>query len=106
MPQGCHIKTDAREIRQKKAGKPKFSSKFNREASRLGDVGSEDPSFQELHPEARCNHRVIEMYGFCVAKSTAKMEAQTCIICITMSKYQNLIVFSAFLRETFGLENP
>jgi hypothetical protein len=31
---------------EKNAGKPKLSSKFNREASRLRDVGSEDPSFQ------------------------------------------------------------
>lgn len=29
--------------RQEKARKPRFPGKFNREASRLGDVGSEDP---------------------------------------------------------------
>jgi len=45
----CHRDATQNILREieikKKAGKPKFSSKFNREASRLGDVGSEDPSF-------------------------------------------------------------
>ena len=45
MPQECHIEPISKMIVKKKARKLEFPSKFNREASRLGDVGSEDPSF-------------------------------------------------------------
>jgi len=45
-----------------------FPGKFNREASRLGDVGSEDPSLRALRPEVTIKSSSENKIGFLQCK--------------------------------------
>ena len=71
---------------QKMARKPELPGEFNREASRLGDVGSKDPSFEPQLERDDAKHQLETNLIFCGAQSNEIIRRPICVQRISIKK--------------------